>query len=45
MTLSASSGDNELNTLEQRVVQLNGEIDTYINRIRESSERYRQCTS
>lgn len=45
MVSVATSNDAELGSMEEKVVKLNGEIDAYINRIKEHADRYRQCTS
>lgn len=45
MVSVATSNDAELSAMEAKVVRLNGEIDAYINRIRDHADRYRQCTS
>lgn len=45
MVSVATSNDAELTSMEQKVIKLNGEIDAYIQRIRDHSDRYRQCTS
>lgn len=45
MVSIATSNDVELSAMEQRVIKLNGEIDAYIQRIRDHADRYRQCTS
>ena len=40
-----SSNDAELSEMEQKILKLNGEIDAYIQRIRDHADRYRTCTS
>lgn len=45
MVAVATSNDADLTMMEQKVVRLNGEIDAYIQRIRDHADRYRQCTS
>jgi hypothetical protein len=45
MVSAATANDAELSMMEAKVVRLNGEIDVYINRIRDHADRYRQCTS
>jgi coxsackievirus/adenovirus receptor len=40
-----SSNDAELSEMEQKILRLNGEIDAYIQRIRDHADRYRTCTS
>jgi len=45
MVSVANFNDGELNSMEAKVGKLNGEIDAYINRIKEHADRYRQCTS
>lgn len=45
MVAIATSNDAELTSMEKTVVRLNGEIDAYIQRIRDHADRYRQCTS
>lgn len=45
MVETARVNEDELASMEEKVLRLNGEIDVYIGRIRENANRYRQCTS
>lgn len=45
MVAVATSNDEELSKMEENVVRLNGQIDAYIQRIRDHADHYRQCTS
>lgn len=45
MVTITSSNDEELRMMEEKILKLNGEIDAYIQRLREQQSYYRSCTS
>lgn len=45
MVSITTSNDDELTEMEGKILKLNGEIDVYIQRIRDHADRYRTCTS
>lgn len=45
MVTVTQSNDGELSLMEQKIHRLNGEIDSYIQKLREKQAYYRSCTS
>lgn len=45
MVSITANNDAELQMMEDKILKLNGEIDVYIQRLREQQSYYRSCTS
>lgn len=45
MVAITSQNDADLKAMEDKVLRLNGEIDSHIQRLRDQQAYYRSCTS
>lgn len=45
MVAITAQNEADLSTMENKILRLNGEIDSYIQKLRDQQAYYRSCTS